>query len=73
MVILDLDPVTGAPVRVNVRLQFNVFIEKTSEFFMMENFPNALLPILWFDDAIELPKFLVDEINFGHNLLVFLK
>ena len=66
---IDIDPVSGGPLIVKIRAQFNVLIEKTPDFVMMENFSSALLPIFWFDDQLKIPPFLVDFMISGHNIL----
>ena len=70
---LDFDPSTGAPLRAHGRIQFNMFIGKTPDVPLMVNFPEALLPIMWVDEGVEVPDFVIDMIKKGHTRLMILR
>ncbi|XP_014231879.1 sensory neuron membrane protein 1-like [Trichogramma pretiosum] len=63
--LIDLEPLSGAPVQACTRAQFNMFIMPVPKFKLMKKFPDALLPLFWFDEQIVLPDFLLKEIRGG--------
>ncbi|XP_031776848.1 uncharacterized protein LOC100123085 [Nasonia vitripennis] len=65
MLIIDLEPFTGAPIHAHTRGQFNMFINKTEKFKLMKKFPEALLPLMWFDEITILPDFLLKILRQG--------
>lgn len=73
MIMIDIDPFTGSPIHVHTRAQFNMFLQPVEKFKLMKTFPNALLPILWFDEILVLPDFLMKEIKGGHQQIAMAK
>ncbi|XP_014209085.1 sensory neuron membrane protein 1-like [Copidosoma floridanum] len=65
MLHLDIEPFAGAPVYAHSRAQLNMYLTKIEKFKLMKNMSEALLPLLWIDDALVLPKFMIKEIKFG--------
>nr|ANG08490.1 sensory neuron membrane protein 2 [Trichogramma dendrolimi] len=65
---VDMDPFSGAILNAHLRVQFNMIITKVEQFSLMKNFPAALLPLLWVDENVELPDFLLEEVISGHRL-----
>lgn len=69
MMILDLDPLTGWPVRTHFRFQYNLHLMKIPKNRLMKKYPEALLPMLWVDQVIILPKVFLDRIVHFHRLV----
>lgn len=53
-VYIDFEPLTGTPISAWKRLQYNIFIFPVLKFKPMRNFPDALLPLVWVEEGIEL-------------------
>jgi hypothetical protein len=70
MLIIDIDPFTGIPINVHTRAQLNIFINKMDKVKQMNTYPEALLPLLWMDEIITLPKNLIHEIKSGHRMVL---
>ncbi|KAJ8668140.1 hypothetical protein QAD02_009803 [Eretmocerus hayati] len=62
---MDLNAFAGAPLRVRVRVQINMFMKPLQKFKLMKNFPEALMPIFWMESAIEVPDWVVKEVKQG--------
>ncbi|XP_008215384.2 sensory neuron membrane protein 1 [Nasonia vitripennis] len=73
MIMIDIDPFTGSPIHVHTRAQFNMFLQPVEKFKLMKTFPNALLPLIWFDEILILPDFLLKEIKGGHRQVAMAK
>ena len=67
MIIIDLDPLTGSPIQAHTRAQFNIYIRKVEKIKLLKKYPEALLPLFWFDEIVTLPDDLVKEIKAGHS------
>ncbi|KAL7302088.1 hypothetical protein TKK_0005317 [Trichogramma kaykai] len=63
---VDQEPQTGAILQAYIRAQFNFFIGKVEKFKIMKNLPDALLPLLWFDQIIILPRWIVRLIKIAY-------
>lgn len=50
----DFDPMTGTPIRAYKKIQFNVLIGPVPKLKLMKSFPEALFPIFWIEDGLEL-------------------
>ena len=69
MPILEFDEFTGSPVFAAFRLQINMWIKKVEKVKIMKNFPEALLPLIWFEEGIDLPKYLIKQVKQGHMVV----
>ncbi|XP_011499315.1 PREDICTED: LOW QUALITY PROTEIN: sensory neuron membrane protein 1-like [Ceratosolen solmsi marchali] len=69
MIIIDIDPFTGTPLYTRTRVQLNMFINRINNINQIKNIPDVLLPILWIDEIIILPDFLIKKIKFAYMLL----
>ncbi|XP_058791804.1 sensory neuron membrane protein 1-like isoform X2 [Phymastichus coffea] len=66
---VDLDPLTGSPVRAHVRAQFNMQLMPVDKFRLMRNYSYAMLPLVWTDEIVALPDLFVLKIKIGYLLL----
>ena len=55
------------------RAQMNMWIKPVDKIKLMKHFPEALLPLLWFEEEIKMPKFLVDQIMLGVYAMAVIK
>jgi scavenger receptor class B protein 1 len=69
MIIIDIDPFTGSPVYARTRVQLNLLINPVEKINQMKNLREMLLPIIWIDEILILPDFLIKEIKFGYTLV----
>ncbi|XP_063972370.1 sensory neuron membrane protein 2-like [Diachasmimorpha longicaudata] len=60
---VDLQPDTGAPLRGSKRGQFNIFLRPVDKVSLTSRLNTTLMPILWFDEGIDLPDELIDQLN----------
>ena len=63
------DPFSGGIIRAYVRVQFNMFITKVEKIKLMKNYPDALLPLFWFDEIVEIPDKFIKDIRMGHTMM----
>ncbi|KAJ8687777.1 hypothetical protein QAD02_023571 [Eretmocerus hayati] len=68
---LDFDPVSGAPLSARSRFQLNMPIKSVEKIPIMANLPDVLLPIVWMEEGLEVPDFLVDEVKKMHTFITF--
>ncbi|XP_058791806.1 sensory neuron membrane protein 1-like isoform X2 [Phymastichus coffea] len=66
---VDFDALTGTPVRARMRAQFNMELIKIDAFRLMRNYSYAMLPMVWTEQVVVLPDFLVEKIRQGHGTL----
>lgn len=66
---LDVDGFTGSPLTARKRLQFNIMIAPVAKFKLMKNFPDALLPLFWVEEGVDLPDWLLAQIRAGHKMV----
>ncbi|XP_058792641.1 sensory neuron membrane protein 1-like [Phymastichus coffea] len=69
LITVDLDTFAGAPYQAYVRAQLNLFIQKVDKIKLMANFPEALLPLMWFERVFILPDYYIGKIKFGYRML----
>lgn len=61
--ILSFEPTSGVPLRGNIRFQCNSYMFQSSKIDLVKNLKsNILLPIVWFDDSLELFKNNLNEL-----------
>lgn len=65
MIRIELEPNVGAPVRASAKAQANFFIAPVQKFKLMKTFPEALLPVFWIQEDIELPDDIFKELKDG--------
>nr|CAD7452861.1 unnamed protein product [Timema tahoe] len=54
---------TGTPLGVRRRLQFNIFLHKVDKIDLMKEVPSALLPIFWINEGLDLGDKFVNDLN----------
>ncbi|XP_015121977.1 sensory neuron membrane protein 2 [Diachasma alloeum] len=60
---IDLQPNTGAPLRGSKRGQFNIFLRQVDKVSLTSGLNTTLMPILWFDEGVELSDEFVDQLK----------
>lgn len=60
---IDLDPLSGIPIRSYVRKQYNQDYTKIRKSRLMQNFPEAAVPFIRIDEIRVLPEFLIKDIK----------
>ena len=73
MVRMEFDDFVGSPVYVSFPVQLNIMVHKVDKVKVMKNFPEALLPLIWFEEEVVLPKFLINKVKQGHMALKFVR
>ncbi|XP_020708289.1 sensory neuron membrane protein 1 isoform X2 [Athalia rosae] len=66
---IDFEPMTGTPLIARKRLQFNMFIMPIEKFKLMKNFPNALLPLFWVEEGVELGDDIIKKLKGAFKLI----
>ncbi|KAG5893045.1 hypothetical protein JTB14_014825 [Gonioctena quinquepunctata] len=49
---ITLEPISGTPLEVNQRVQFNIFLRPIENVMSLENISNALMPLLWVEESL---------------------
>nr|WNG79506.1 sensory neuron membrane protein [Athetis lepigone] len=62
-IFIDIEPNTGTPVRAAKRAQFNIFSRRVAGIPPTEQLRTALVPILWIEEAINLPEEFASELT----------
>uniref|UniRef100_A0A2A4J5Z2 Sensory neuron membrane protein 2 n=1 Tax=Heliothis virescens TaxID=7102 RepID=A0A2A4J5Z2_HELVI len=62
-IFIELEPNTGTPIRGAKRAQFNIFSRPVRNIPVSQKLRTALVPILWIEEAIDLPHEFVDELT----------
>lgn len=62
-IFIDIEPNTGTPIRGAKRAQFNIFSRNVRGIPSTTNLRTTLVPILWVDEAINLPTEFVEELS----------
>ncbi|KAJ8737345.1 hypothetical protein PYW07_000616 [Mythimna separata] len=62
-IFIDIEPNTGTPIRGAKRAQFNIFSRSVQGIPPTQNLRTALVPILWIEEAINLPDEFVGELT----------
>ncbi|XP_047040545.1 sensory neuron membrane protein 2 [Helicoverpa zea] len=62
-IFIELEPNTGTPIRGAKRAQFNIFSRPVRNIPVTQNLRTAIVPILWIEEAIDLPHEFVDELT----------
>ena len=62
--IIWVEPTSSIPVKVNMRLQLNVFIRKVAGIeYMFKNLTDLMFPVFWFETQTSLPESMAGPIN----------
>jgi len=69
---IRLEPVAGAPVDVNVRMQVNVMLAPVQGINLLENVSKSFFPVLWSENAVSVPDSLSFKIKLMANLTLVL-
>ncbi|XP_032687350.1 sensory neuron membrane protein 1-like [Odontomachus brunneus] len=73
MMTFDFDPMTGTPLKAFKKIEFNVMIGPISKLKLMKSFPEALFPIFWVDDGIELGPILMKPLKVAYMQILIAK
>jgi len=60
---LWIEPLSSIPVRVQIRLQLNILLDKIDGIEMFRNVPQLMFPVLWFDSEAVLPESMASPLN----------
>ncbi|KAL7302086.1 hypothetical protein TKK_0005315 [Trichogramma kaykai] len=66
---IDVDPLLGTPVRARLRFQLNIQLQPVQEVPLVQRFPEALLPLVWVDETLDLPRKFVVMIVAAHAII----
>lgn len=69
----DFEPMTGTPLRASKKIQFNVIVGPIPKLRLMKSFPEALFPIFWVDDGIELGPILIKPLKVAYMQILIAK
>ncbi|XP_058792640.1 sensory neuron membrane protein 1-like [Phymastichus coffea] len=70
---IDVDPLTGAVINARLRMQYSLFLMKLEKYRLVQNFPEALLPIMWSEEVLELPDIVMKKIKSIHRTITMMK
>ncbi|KAK3926937.1 Sensory neuron membrane protein 2, partial [Frankliniella fusca] len=70
--IVDIDPVTGVPLRAKKRVQLNMFLKKMEDFAYLSSVSEGLFPILWMEEGITLQGDSLAKVSRSHMMLAAL-
>lgn len=73
MMFFHFEPLTGTPIKAYKRIQFNLMIEPIAKFKLMKSFPEALLPLFWVEDGVELGDVLQKPLKIAYMQILFAK
>ncbi|EZA62031.1 Sensory neuron membrane protein [Ooceraea biroi] len=62
----DFEPMTGTPIRAYKKIQFNVLVGPVPKLKLMDSFPEALFPIFWIEDGLELGNILIKPLKIAY-------
>ncbi|XP_014206769.1 sensory neuron membrane protein 1-like [Copidosoma floridanum] len=66
---LEFEPFTGTPLLAMSRIQMNIMIHKVEKIKIMKNFPEAMLPLLWIEESVGLPDWLLKQVKSGLRMV----
>ncbi|KAL1517696.1 hypothetical protein ABEB36_001431 [Hypothenemus hampei] len=52
---VNLEPITGTPLKLAKRVQFNLFLRPVNNITVLQNAPEALVPLFWIEETVTLP------------------
>lgn len=61
---MTLEPTTGIPLDVSIRLQLNLLMKPVKYITTFEDIPTAYVPVLWFQQSARLPDYLMVALKF---------
>lgn len=73
MLILDVDPLTGLAVRTHFRVQFNFMLMNLKKYKLLNNVQDAMLPIIWIDEVMTLPDFMIKRIKKIYRMILLMR
>lgn len=59
-IFVEFEPFTGTPLAARKRMQFNIPIHKIKKIELMRDLPDALIPIFWIEEGLELGDEYID-------------
>ena len=59
-----VEPKTSIPVKVEMRLQLNIFLRKVDGIdYLFKNIPEVMFPVIWFESVATLPENMAGSLN----------
>ncbi|XP_067206521.1 sensory neuron membrane protein 1-like isoform X2 [Linepithema humile] len=71
--VFDFDAMTGSPIKAFKRIQFNALVGPIAKVKLMKTFPEALFPIFWIEDGIELGSVLIKPLKVAYMQIFLAK
>jgi len=69
----NFDPLTGTPIKAYKKIQFNVIIGPIPKLRLMKSFPEALFPLFWVEDGLELGNILIKPLKVAYLQILIAK
>lgn len=69
----NFDPMTGTPIKAYKKIQFNVQVGPIPKLRLMKSFPEALFPIFWIEDGLELGDILIKPLKIAYTQILVAK
>lgn len=69
----NFEPMTGTPIRAYKKIQFNVLVEPIPKLRLMKSFPEALFPLFWIEDGLELGDILIKPLKVAYTQILVAK
>ncbi|KYN23106.1 Scavenger receptor class B member 1 [Trachymyrmex cornetzi] len=69
----NFDPMTGTPMKAYKKIQFNVIVGPIPKLRLMKSFPEALFPLFWVEDGLELGNILIKPLKVAYLQILIAK
>ncbi|KAL6255879.1 hypothetical protein P5V15_013119 [Pogonomyrmex californicus] len=69
----DFDAMTGTPIRAYKKIQLNVMVGPIAKVKLMKTFPEALFPLFWLEDGLELGDILIKPLKVAYTQILVAK
>ncbi|XP_018346006.1 PREDICTED: sensory neuron membrane protein 1-like [Trachymyrmex septentrionalis] len=69
----NFEPMTGTPIKAYKRIQFNVIVGPIPKLRLMKSFPEALFPLFWVEDGLELGNILIKPLKVAYLQILIAK
>ncbi|XP_023315904.1 sensory neuron membrane protein 1-like isoform X1 [Trichogramma pretiosum] len=71
-IFIDFEPFTGSPISARKRVQLNMMIFPIDKVKIIKTFPRALLPLVWIEEGIVLPNWMIRQLKLSHFAIGFM-
>lgn len=69
----NFEPMTGTPIKAYKKIQFNVLVGPIPKLRLMKSFPEAMFPLFWIEDGLELGDVLIKPLKAAYTQILIAK